>query len=381
MFTLKNWNPQRMAKVIRASGARFAGMTSEHHDGFAMWDSELSQWDAADMGPRRDVIGELAQAVRDKGMKFAISQHRINLVSLWPSGGWYSRGDSYDTRNPKYWGLYFPPMEGRRTDEWIQDWQNRLVEKVNKYRPDLMLMENGWDEKGPGSFRGPTYYRENKKAFLAEWFNKCLEWGINPVVTYKQECKYDYGVLNLEGGKMKHKQPFWWQTDMHLGGGWFYNKNASYIAVNRLVDDIVDRTSKRGITLLSFGAKADGTIAEPIKQRLRGLGQWFDTNGDAIYATRPWKVAQEGENLRFTRNKQGDTLYVICLDWPGEKLAIESLAADSELCPQDIERVRLLGHDGELEWSREGDALHVTMPSEQPCKHAYSLKVELKADK
>ncbi|MEF8788436.1 MAG: alpha-L-fucosidase, partial [Planctomycetota bacterium] len=376
MFTLENWNPDRMAELFKRSGARFAGLTSEHHDGFAMWDSDLTRWDSADMGPRRDVAGELAGAVRDHGMKLVLSQHRVSLATPWKRNGWYSRKDDFDTRDPRFWGLYFPPRRGQRSEEWVTDWKDRLVEKVNKYRPALMWMENGWEEGRPDKKWGPTYYGEEKRAFLAEWYNKCQQWGVKPVVTYKQKRKYNYGVLDQEGGKRKELKPYWWQTDAHMGGGWFYNRNAGYKSVNRMVDNLVDRTSKRGITLLSFGPKADGTLAEPIKERLKGIGKWLDINGEAIYATRPWDVAEAGD-LRFTRSKDGDTVYVISLSWPGEEPAVESMASGSEHCPREIEQISLIGSDTKLTWSREDDALHVNMPDERPCKHAWALKVEL----
>jgi len=380
MMTLEKWDPDRMAKLLRDSGAKFAGFTTEHHDGFAMWDSELSQWDSADMGPRRDVAGELARAVRKHGMKLVLSQHRVNLLSSWPPRGWYPRGNDFDTNNPKYWGLYFPPRRGQRSEEWLLDLTERLVEKVNKYRPAIMWMENGWDEKGHPiscSASTPAYFEDLKKAFVAEWYNKCDEWGIEPVLTYKQQRMYDYGVLDLEHKRMGELQPFWWQTDAHMGGGWFYDKQRSYYPVDKLVDDIVGRTSKRGITLLSFGPRADGTIAEPIKERLRGIGEWLRINGEAIYATRPWKIAQEGRRIRFTRTKSGDAVYVICLQWPGKELKVKSLAQGSDLCPEVIEKVTLLGSDEAVEWSRKAEALHVVMPKDRPCEHAYAFKVEL----
>jgi len=379
MFGLRKWQPQKWAALFQEIGCRFVGMTSEHCDGFAMWDSALTQWDAAEMGPRRDVVGALAEAVRNHGMRWVLSQHRVFRAEY---ENWAKRRDDWDTTNPKYWGLYMPPFpSGKRSEEWIRDWKDRLVEKINRYKPSLMWMESGWEEGGHGSVKDDTYFKPEKKRFVAEYYNKAIEWGIEPVVTYKWEHRHDYGVWNYEYNleqvdKIRGEA---WLADWPMNG-WYYHRDVAgddYKSTDSILTTFIDIVSKNGVVMLNIPPKADGTIPQAIKNRLRNIGEWLEVNGNAIYETRPWKTYREGKNIRFTRSKSGDVIYVICLSWPGEELAVQSLSSGSELCQRDVKDVGMLGVNQKLSWSRNDKALRVEMPAERPGRHAYALKVEL----
>ncbi|MEF8787885.1 MAG: alpha-L-fucosidase, partial [Planctomycetota bacterium] len=382
MFRLQKWDPDRWAALFKETGCRFVGMTSEHCDGFAMWDSALPQWNAVQMGPRRDVVGELADAVRNHGMRLVLSQHRVFRAEF---ENWTERRDDWDSTNPKYWGLYMPPFRsGKRSREWVQDWKDRLVEKINKYQPSLMWMESGWEEGGRSSVKDDTYFKPEKKSFVAEYYNKALEWGIEPVVTYKWEHRYDYGVWNYEYNleQVEKIRDEAWLADWPMNG-WYYHRDVAgddYKSTGRILTTLIDIVSKNGVVMLNIPPKADGTIPAGVRKRLRGIGRWMEVNGEAIYGTRPWETFNEGEDIRFTRSKDGETIYVICLSWPGDRLEVQSLASGSELCPRDIEKVSMLGTDGELEWSRTGKALQVDMPKERPCEHAFAVRVDLSGE-
>jgi alpha-L-fucosidase len=172
---------------------------------------------------------------------------------------------------------------------------------------------------------------------------------------------------------------------------WGYVENHEYKTVTELVRTLVDIVSKNGNLLLNVGPKPDGTIPRREVELLRGIGAWLRTNGDAIYGTRAWWTYGEGptnpaegqhtessevrytpEDIRFTVDD--DALYAIVLDWAPE-LRVMTLAADRGFLPEGIASVDLLGSETSPSWYRDAGGLHVSMPEEKPCEHAYTLKI------
>lgn len=402
-FKAEKFDAQEWAKLFRETGFKYVVPVAEHHDGFPMYRCSFTDWDASKMGPKRDLIAELADAVRAEGMKLGLSSHRaFNWM-------YYVRSEDYDNADPKYAGLYGRPMpflfeegidEYRKNfvpqdQEFKDDWLARTCELVDRFQPDLiwfdfaicMGQETRYDENP---------FQDHLKRFAAYYYNKTAdtEQGIG-VINYKWGAfPESAAVLDKERSKMAEIRKPFWQTDTAVSkSSWGYTVDPQYKSPDRLVDDLVDIVAKNGCLLLNVGPKADGTIPAGDQEVLRAIGRWLKTNGEAIYGTTYWKVYGEGptgvstghvseskdkrftsEDIRFT-TKAGD-LYATALAWPEDGVVkIKSLAKGSEHWPAEISSVELLGYNGMMKFDRTEESLNISMPDVQTGEFAWVFKV------
>ena len=390
MFRAEHFDPDEWVDLFVRAGAKFAGPVAEHADGFSMWDSKLTKWNAARMGPKRDVVGEMEKAVRKRGLKFITTFHH---QWLW---AWYPTFDkSVDASNPEWSGLYGPPVSKAAWDytaenelipnaEFCRLWNAKINEVVDRYHPDLLWFDSRLENIG-------EQYRLN---FLAHYFNDADRSGHQVVVTYKNKgLETGAGILDLERGRMARGMPFQWLNDDAMSWkSWSYIEDDSLKSPLRLVQELVDIVSKNGNLLLDIGPKADGTIPQAVRDRLLEMGKWLALNGEAIYGTRPWETFGEGptevpeghfseakikdftaEDIRFTR--KGGALYAIVMGWPKGPAVIHSLTAGKALPFASIGKIELLGAKDALKWSRDANGLTVQMPPAKPCDYAVVLKI------
>ena len=385
MFKAGNFDPQKWISLFKDAGARYVVPVAEHHDGFAMYASNHTRWNAKDMGPKRDVLGELFEEGRKQGLKMGFSSH---FAFNW---AYFNKKPHFDTMDPEYADLY--STKGTQIDEPVSDefkqlWWNRTTDIIDNYQPDAIWFDFYWDSPA---------FEEYHPKMAAYYYNKGIEWG-KEVVLQDKNFRHDYFpegtfVHDLERGKMAGIKKKPWQTDTSIGkNSWGYVTNWITKDANSLIDDLIDIVSKNGCMLLNVGPKADGTIPPDQEEILREIGEWLDTNGEAIYETRYYKVYGEGptkveegymsekkkkepftaEDLRFTQ--KDNTLYTLLFEWPeGNELVIKTLKTGAE----DIKSLRMLGSDAELEWSQEEDGLHVQLPATKPCNHAWTLAAQL----
>jgi alpha-L-fucosidase len=392
-FTGDKFDADEWAELFRKAGARYAGPVGEHHDGFCMWDTKYSEWSAAKMGPKRDVVGELARAIRQQNMRYLVALHHAENWWFYPH--WRKE---YDTSDPAYAGLYGPPhnLDGKVGDKFFEQdkpskefldlWKAKTFEVIDNYQPDMLWFDFGLE-------RVQEHY---KREFLAYYYNRAAEWGKEVVVTYKwHNLVPGSGVIDLELGRFDTLTYQDWITDTTVddGHGWGYLHETNYKPLKGLIHYLVDNVSKNGYLLLNVGPKPDGEIPPEAKELLAGIGKWLEINGDAIYGTTPWLTYGEGptqmtkagyfmedqevqytaQDIRFTA--KDDTIYAICMGWPGKETTIHSLHT---LYPSEIQSVRMLGVDQPLAWSLGDDGLVVETPSERPCDHAYVFEIARK---
>ncbi len=399
MFTAEKFDPEEWAELFERAGARFAGPVAEHHDGFAMWDTKWSEWNAARMGPKRDVVGELEKAIKRRGMRFVTALHHAENWFFFPV--WDKR---YDCSDPRYSGLYgFIHERGApQSREFLERWYGKAIEVVDKYHPDFVWFDYALCSIHEG------YLMD----FLAYYYNRAQARGKEVVVTYKDhDLPPGAGLVDYELGQARDLTYHEWITDSTVDdqGAWGYVRTAGYRSVDWLVDNLVDRVSKNGYLLLNVGPKADGTIPDQASELLLGIGEWLSVNGEAIYGTSPWVIAGEGptrlsktsgsfneEDVRYTAQDirftaKADALYAIVLDWPGEELVITTFRQAEEgrvdvgvrhpenpryqLYESEIVSVTMLGDGKPLPWKLSGQGLVVRMPPTKPCEHAFVVKI------
>ncbi len=402
MFTAENWDPDEWAKLFERAGARYVVLVAEHHDGFALWNTSYSRWNSVLMGPKRDVVGELAEAVRRRGLIFGVSYHRAEHWFYFEPG---MRIES-DVRDPRYRDLYGPAMKASLNPrdppgpeniypdrEFLNDWLLRAIELVDKYRPQIFYFD--WWIENPA-------FEPYLRFFAAYYYNKAEKWDLGVVINYKHRAFPEgTAVLDVERGKLGDIYPYPWQTDTSIDyKSWGYIKDAKYKSADIVIRDLIDIVSKNGNLLLNIGPKPDGSIPEEVKRILMDIGEWLGINGEAIYASRPWRIYGEGPtkpiagefiegkeppytsyDIRFTTRDiypYGETLYALTMAMPigVEEITIKSLGTYFRL-GREIEFVEILGSGEKVDWRLDVDGLRIRMPK-TTLKHSIVIKIVFK---
>ncbi len=406
-FTAERYDPDEWADLFAASGARYAGFSLAHHDGFGLWDSDVFRWNAGKMGPKRDLYGELAAALRKRDLRLVAPFHIIRGFN-WFLAGWnqweqsfdeaaVERGmaEGWDLFDPEYADFYWVRQTSKFEDFFAQ-WQLKVREVIDKYQPDMMWFDGG-------KFREDGY-EATALEILAHYLNQAMAWGKEVLVLNKLPVSMqynfhpDFGVINFESGRDRPAQferP--WNDDMRIGDqSWGWVENQRYASAHTLLSKLVDCTARGGTMMLSLSPKPDGTIPQGQRTPLLALGEWLEMNGEAIYGTVPWTTPAEGDeekliverrghkfweydkctvdDRRYTQSKDGGTVYAIALGIPERSL---TFAALDETVP--IERVTLLESDQSVTWAQSARGLTIDASgTEFKTDMAAAWKVDLK---
>jgi alpha-L-fucosidase len=387
MFKVEKFDPEAWAELFKKAGAKFVVPTAEHHENFAMWDSAVTPFNAMQMGPHRDVIGELAKAVRAHGLKFGVSNHGIeNFQFIHAPADMIAdmKAKQTDLFDPKWVDFYnVADRSDAACKKFLVNWFERDVELIDKYQPDMLWFDNGVDIR---------YLDPLKLKVAAYYYDRAKEWGKEVTLCTKKAAYAPGGdntntigsVIDFE--KIGARSPSGirtgvWVVDDPIGSTWGYTTDMTVASAASIVSKLVDTASKNGTLLLNLSPMSDGTFPQAQQDTLLGVGQWLDINGEAIYGTHNWIKFGEGNprdrtslNIRFT--VKDETLYAIILGaWPGAQAVITSLPSNSAL-EGKIETIRMLGAEAaNLAFTQDAQGLKVTLPAVAPCKYAYTLKI------
>lgn len=388
MFKAEKFDPDEWAELFEKTGARFAGPCAEHHDGFSMWASGVNPWNVKDMGPRRDITGELEKAIRSRGMRFITTFHHARNLQRH-----HSPGEPYP--HPKHYrDSHYPPVKGWPTtsddprlcqlygnlpeEVFLRNWKQKLVEVIDGYNPDIVWFDS-WLRCIP---------EQTRNEFLAYYLNRAEEWGREVVAVSKHDEFLDSGLKDFEKGRMNQLTDYAWLTDDTIStGSWSFTDSLEVKPAGQVLHVLIDIVSKNGQLLLNISPMADGSIPQNQRDVVLRIGKWLDAYGEAIYQTRPWIVFGQGptrlskgggfthkqdgylqytpRDIRFTC--RGSTVYAIVLGWPGKsrEFTMEAFGEQVSGEPLSVTEVKMLGYDGPVEWQLTDDGLSVTTPDTQ----------------
>jgi alpha-L-fucosidase len=348
-FTCEMFEPADWATILEQSGARYVVLTSKHHEGFTLWPSAQSwNWNAVDVGPHRDLAGDLSQAVKAKGLHMGF-----------------------------YYSLYewFNPLYKEDVNKYVDDHMiPQMKDLVTRYKPDVVWTDGEWDH--PSETWKST-------SFLAWLYNESPvketvvvndRWGKETRSKHGGIYTTEYDLVHDQtsvGKKIEHP----WEECRGIGGSFGYNRNeqlSDYSTSEKLVHILVDKVARGGNLLLNIGPTADGRIPVIMQQRLADMGGWLRVNGEAIYGTRLWdKAPAVTADTKVYYTRKGNDLYVICTKFPEQSLTVKGASKNA--------KVSLLGYSGKVVQAASGSDLKITPPSlnpaTNPCQYAWVFKV------
>ncbi len=295
MFKAENFDPDRWIKTFKEAGAQYVVPVAEHHDGFQMYESELSSYNAADMGPKRNILGELKKSCEEENLIFGTSSHRIEHF-FFQGGGRDFESDI--NREFQRGELYWPSVKAEfdfeacdgvcsPTEEYMQDWLVRTCELIDKYEPNILYFD-WWIQR--------VELKPFLRKLLAYFYNKAAALGKKVVVNYKHDAiPFGIAVPDIERGQLTAQKPYRWQSDTAMCfNSWCYTVQNRYKEAKDILCDLIDIISKNGTMLLNIGPKADGTFSEEETGILKNIGEWMKVNHEAVYDTEPYRIFGEG---------------------------------------------------------------------------------------
>lgn len=430
----ENWDPDDLLDLYQRAGAKYFVAMANHHDNFDNYASKWHDWNSTRVGPGKDIVGIWAEKARARGMKFGVTNHSAHVWHWFQTAYGYDpegprAGERYDawrlTRHDgagKYWdgldpqelygGAVMPMPDGiaDAAQAWawheandrvwneapplanpifVRNWFRRCKDLIDSYKPDLLYFDNFDLPLGQAGLD-----------MAAHFYNASLQWHggkLEAVLNTKELPPERFGALveDVERGYRSDIVPHVWQTDTCIGE-WHYKREIfdtkSYMSAAAVIHRLCDVVAKNGNLLLSIPLRGDGTIDSEERAILEDVADWNGRFGDAIFGSRPWRVAGEGptqvqsgqfgeqsakpftaQDIRFTTKSAN--LHAMTLGPVNGRLTIGSLADGTNLGQGRVDRVEVVGHTAPLEFSRDEAGLHIDVPD--GASHAFGVALRL----
>jgi alpha-L-fucosidase len=354
MFKAELFDPGKWAELFKESGAKYVVLTSKHHEGFTLWPSAQSwNWNSVDVGPHRDLCGDLTDAVKKEGL------HMGFYYSLYE---WYN--PLYKNSFPLYVDQHMIPQ---------------MKDLVTRYTPDILWTDGEW-EKSSKDWKS--------EQFLSWLYNESPvkdnvvvndRWGSETRSVHGGFYTTEYGLVGDKEG-IDNAVPHPWEECRGIGTSFGYNRTeglSDYSTAKQLIKLLVSTVSAGGNLLLDIGPAADGTIPVIMQQRLLEIGNWLKRNGESIYSTNSFITKKKDEAINPETNKtifftrKNKDVYIICLNWPKNPIVLEGLTSVSKV------NAFLLGTDQKVSVNITGKNIALNPPVQTPDDYqlAYVFKV------
>lgn len=417
-WTLLNWDPEELIARYKNAGAKIFIALANHHDGLDAWNSKHHPWNSISVGPHRDVIGTWASAARKHDLRFGVTVHQAR--NWW----WFQTSHDADKSGPmtgvsydgsltqsqgkqQWWDGLDPqllygvkhPFDALPDTSYVKNFYDRTRDLIDQHNPDLLYFDNSLLPLGWGGMNiGAYFYNNNLKTHGGK-----MEAVLNIKDVPDRLAKAV--VADYERGLTSGIMQYPWQSETCIGS-WHYERAlydkpgeyGGYLPPQDVIHWLIDTVSKNGTFILNIPGRPDGTIDSKEIAVLDGITAWMQVHGEAIYATRPWKIYGEGPNMvkagsfqgnsvnklgpkdiRFTRNKANNVIYALVLGWPSETIFIQALGLSAPTQPGKIAKVELIGTNAKINWRQDASSLRVDLPKQYKPKVDYAavLKISL----
>ncbi len=409
MFTADKFDAKEWVGVMNGGGAKFGGICLAHHDGFCLWDSKYTKWDSKDMGPKKDIYGELAKEIRKTDMKLLATFHMARTYGyVFDKKHTKQERENWDIYDDQYGWMYRNPEKESKEDFGIE-WSNKVREVINNYRPDAL-----WFDGLSGSIKQEEIHQDTIVNIFEDYYaNKAIN-GDDVVICNKLpgskvwNFPLGFGLRCYENCRDMETNPKgYWLADRAISYPWSYVNNKFYKdKAPYQIRSLVDMVSRGGIMLMSLTPRGDGSIDPQSVEIMKGMGAWLDANGEAIYATRKWKIAAEGptnmmrikkggnkkgevayrwdfrkidaKDIRFTRSKDNTKLYATVLGNPESgTYKVKCLAKGEKIATKGISKITHIATNTEVKWERTEDGLTIQFPKEGVSDIANAFRIEV----
>ena len=381
-FNPQQFAPEKWAAAAKEAGMKYLVFTTKHHDGFCMFDSKYTDYKITDPGcafsthPRSNVVKEVFSAFRKE--------------NLW-IGAYFSKPDWHSDH---YWWKYFPPVDRNcnySIAKYPEKWQkftdythNQINELMTDYgKVDILWLDGGWVRKKTDDevktelseiYEGSRWARnsQSQDIDMAGLVKKARAKQPGLIVVDRAVPGIHQNYLTPEQHIPDNGLPYPWETCMTMAGSWSHVPNDVYKPTNEIIEKLVDIVSKGGNYLLNIGPRPDGELDSTAYSRLRDIGAWMKTNGEAIYGSRMYAVFGEGAGIRFTQSKDRKTRYVFLFDFPESgKVVLSKISASPK------STVQMLGNSKPLRFAQTAAGLEVDIPASAKAasSHVWVLKI------